>query len=484
VIVPVISFDAKYLYFDRKEHPENTGGIKDVDEIWFSERKMGKYWSEPKKLDSWLNTVYPDVLFSILPDGRKALVYGHYYKGIKTRGFSIVERNENEFSNPKELHIKNYENHSNNFYGSLSTNSDILLISMKNDMCMGGEDIFVTFHNYRNDTWTEFINLGSTINTMHDETSAILAYDGKTLYFASLGHKGYGDYDLFMSKRLDNSWTNWTEPVNLGKSINSKFKETGFSLTLFSDSAYIISSEYQVLKSMHPDRFYDSIDLRHGIYSVCIPKEFQPEPYTILKGKVTMNDMGEQIPISSQMKFKVKLNNDFHNDFLYSTQSGDGSYLFIIPCNSSANIELSAEGFEEQFFNIRTDTLTSVQLLEMNFEFKKIEDLTEKPISLLLYYNFNEFKLTSEQKQEISNFITSLDSYKNLNITISGHTDEIGTLVYNLTLSQKRASEVAKLLKELGINSKKIQIQAKGNTEPISTDANLNRRVEISIIKK
>ncbi len=54
---------------------------------------------------------------------------------------------------------------------------------------------------------------------------------GKTLFFNSNGHGGYGDHDIFMSQRLDDSWTNWSEPVNVGEPINSPGYDFDFRLS-------------------------------------------------------------------------------------------------------------------------------------------------------------------------------------------------------------------------------------------------------------
>ena len=57
---------------------------------------------------------------------------------------------------------------------------------------------------------TEPINMGNVIYTEMEESSPFLAADNKTLYFASKGHNGYGGYDIWVTRRLDDSWTNWT----------------------------------------------------------------------------------------------------------------------------------------------------------------------------------------------------------------------------------------------------------------------------------
>ena len=61
----------------------------------------------------------------------------------------------------------------------------------------------------------------------------------KHYIFSSKGHPGYGYYDLFVTKRLDDTWTNWSKPENLGNIINS----TGYELSIFlsakGDKAYV-----------------------------------------------------------------------------------------------------------------------------------------------------------------------------------------------------------------------------------------------------
>jgi len=70
-IAPVLTIDGKYLFIDRKIHPDNSGGIYDQDEIWLSEKVGENGWSEPERLNTSFNTSGSDVLFSISPDGSR-----------------------------------------------------------------------------------------------------------------------------------------------------------------------------------------------------------------------------------------------------------------------------------------------------------------------------------------------------------------------------------------------------------------------------
>ena len=66
--------------------------------------------------------------------------------------------------------------------------------------------------------WGAPVNAGPSVNTSDDERSPTLALDGKTLYFASDGHPGFGGYDIYMATKLNGEWRG---PENLGSIINS-----------------------------------------------------------------------------------------------------------------------------------------------------------------------------------------------------------------------------------------------------------------------
>ncbi|MBO7542260.1 MAG: PD40 domain-containing protein [Bacteroidales bacterium] len=82
------------------------------------------------------------------------------------------------------------------------------------------------------DGWGKPINLGPVVNSAFSERSPVLSKDLTTLYFASDRTGGMGFYDIYMSTRKNNSsWTEWSEPVNIGKVANTGFSETTLSLS-------------------------------------------------------------------------------------------------------------------------------------------------------------------------------------------------------------------------------------------------------------
>jgi hypothetical protein len=68
-------------------------------------------------------------------------------------------------------------------------------------------------------TWGEPVNMGKTINTANDETSAFVSPDGKKFIFSSTGHFNMGGFDIFSSAMMKSG--EWSGPMNIGYPINT-----------------------------------------------------------------------------------------------------------------------------------------------------------------------------------------------------------------------------------------------------------------------
>ncbi|MBZ9611864.1 OmpA family protein [Rheinheimera maricola] len=71
-------------------------------------------------------------------------------------------------------------------------------------------------------------------------------------------------------------------------------------------------------------------------------------------------------------------------------------------------------------------------------------------------------------------------------LTVLGHTDSSGQLVYNNNLSQQRAEQVKEFLQQQGLNAEQLEAQGRGPAEPIADNTSLqgkaaNRRIEIML---
>jgi outer membrane protein OmpA-like peptidoglycan-associated protein len=82
---------------------------------------------------------------------------------------------------------------------------------------------------------------------------------------------------------------------------------------------------------------------------------------------------------------------------------------------------------------------------------------------------------------ELNRVAAVLNKYPDTKITVEGHTDAIGSEEYNLQLSQTRALAVKEALVLRGIDPNRIQAVGFGESQVLSSDNNMNRRVDIVI---
>ncbi|MDH5474971.1 MAG: OmpA family protein, partial [Cyclobacteriaceae bacterium] len=234
-----------------------------------------------QNLGAPLNNNGPNFICSITPRNYYYdLLLGNHYKGNKMiAGLSIASRHEFGYTDPIPVIIENDENLSQFANYFLTNNEQAIIMSVQRRGGFGDRDLYVTFKQ-KNGRWSTPLNLGDVINTAEPEASPHLAMDNKTLYFSSEGHLGYGGEDIFVSHRLDSTWTNWSEPENLGRSVNSEEDEIFFSLA--PDNRYAYYSRGNV----------DNTD----IYRMQLPMFHLPDPVIVLTGRVLNGETMEPVP--------------------------------------------------------------------------------------------------------------------------------------------------------------------------------------------
>jgi outer membrane protein OmpA-like peptidoglycan-associated protein len=254
ITTPVISENGKHLLFNRKYHPDNVGGVNDPDDIWYSYFENETWRTAYNWYDR--NSTGSDIVF---PESTENGLF--YSSQPLENGFSPFKEFEelegDQFRTMGSVIIENFYNRSEYISAFQSLDKKIILLAVERDDTRGNLDLYVSINR------REPINLGSVINTSGIETAPLLARDGKTLYFASSGHGGYGKLDLFKSTRLDDTWQNWTPPMNLGPVINTREDENSMCLTQTGDTAYVVS--------------WDSVSERSGIYMVRLEPQLRPQ---------------------------------------------------------------------------------------------------------------------------------------------------------------------------------------------------------------
>jgi outer membrane protein OmpA-like peptidoglycan-associated protein len=110
------------------------------------------------------------------------------------------------------------------------------------------------------------------------------------------------------------------------------------------------------------------------------------------------------------------------------------------------------------------------------------------PKDLMIYFEFNDtkFKADPQTDNSIPEFKAWLGKYPGSMLSVTGHTDLVGTPDYNQDLGLKRAQVTAKYLESQGISAARITTESKGENEPagsyITKEGRAkNRRTVISI---
>jgi hypothetical protein len=153
------------------------------------------------------------------------------YEGKKDlmQGLAISSQIGSEWGTPKEVMIPTLDIEGDYYGFFVNSSEDVILISYAGPGTLGLEDLYVS--RKQDGSWTAPLHMGATLNTSYFEISPFLNRTSDTLFFSSEGHGGQGDADIFYAVRLDDTWTNWSKPVNLGSKINSPKFDAYFSYT-------------------------------------------------------------------------------------------------------------------------------------------------------------------------------------------------------------------------------------------------------------
>ncbi len=169
-----------------------------------------------------------------------------YWLNIDSINIDSIRVGDLSWSKPKNVKIKGLSDTSNyvNYY--ITPDQMKMVLTQENKTSMGDRDLYVSFYDTINKIWSEPKNLGTTVNTVSDESSPFIDGDGESLYFSSAGHGGFGEFDIYVCRRLDDTWTNWTKPLNLGKSINTAGSDYNFKISQKSRNAYFTSDDKSI----------------------------------------------------------------------------------------------------------------------------------------------------------------------------------------------------------------------------------------------
>jgi len=467
---PVPSADGRRLFFWRLDDPIGLGAQDIFLSLW--DDSLGTY-GLPQHLSGGINDHRGNIPFGITPDGQYLLVYKEFRNPHNPCELGLSRRlSETIWTAPVQLKIKNFHSESgSSLTASLGWDARTLLLSMQGPDSRGGEDLYVSFYDPEQRVWSEPLSLGPSINTSADEITPYLAPDGITLYFSTNGRKDSEGFDVYMTRRLDDTWQRWSVPVRLPAPINSPADDYYFRTpALRPDLAFFVST--------------DSLEkIGREIYTATLPPTFQPKPVALISGRVI--ESRSQKPVGGQ---EIRYY-DLLDKTLVGTAYADpetGSYKIILPGGTLYAVVVVGSAY----FSISEQ----IDLRDLNRYRQIIQDLRVVPLVMGervplygLYFEVGDSTLRSESQIELERLVWLLSEKPTLQIEIVGHTDSTGSPALNERLSWGRARAVVTYLIGRGIASERLRVRGAGAAEPIASNATpegraQNRRVEIRLI--
>ena len=431
---PIYSARDSTLYFVRTLYSANMGGAQAGQDIWYTRRLPNGGWSLPANNLDQLNNRNNNAVVGVSKTGNTLYLLNSYQGGeVNQPGMAFSFNQTSGWLDPNDVKIPKLADKIGNFYGIfVSSSEDVAVISMQQEDAVGQEDLYVTFKDSFSGDWSEPMHLGDTVNTEGYEMSPFLSEDQRYLFFASNGHPGYGNADIFVSTRLDSTWTRWSEPRNLGDNINSAGFDAYLTIAA-NDEVFFISNRYGRSADIYTSK------------------------------SVSKEERDRQ---------------------LASRIEGGGRRGSLDSINSAPSSDLDAE---TQALLAETQALLD--------EFKGVKQPetkaapSDEPAPSAENTRFLFFELNSDTLQtssipylrEVAGLLTR-DPARN--VVLVGHADDTGGKDYNLKLSIERAQAAKRFLVAQGVEEEQIVSYGRGSTQPLSEEEGAearrkNRRVEI-----
>lgn len=464
--LPSLTADEQTLVFTRKVWARDAQPAGNEEDLYISTKENG-VWTQAQPMPSPLNSDGNEGAECVSQDGRVMFFTACERKGgAGSCDLYLCARTGDKWSVPRNLgspvNTGGWETQP-----SFSIDGRTLYFASNRPGGKGGNDIWKTVL-MDNGRWSKPVNLGDSINTPGDEKCPFIHYDDQTLYFASNGHVGMGDMDIFYSRKIND--TTWSKPVNIGYPINTKGEDASLIVSPSGTTAIFTSDR---------EGGYGSLDL----YQFELYKEAQPLAVTYMKGVVF--DQKTNAKLSAQVKIiDVATGNEIAST---SSDPVNGSFIISLPVNRTYALNVSKSKYLFYSDNIELQNGTPDKPFLVNIPLKPIE-VGESIVLKNIFFETGSAELKNESVAELTKLVQFMVKNPQIRIEISGHTDNVGSDAMNQKLSENRAKAVMDYLVEKGIDQQRLRSVGYGKTRPIDTNdteqgrAN-NRRTMFEIIK-
>ncbi len=464
---PVITADGRQLYIGRYPFAGNIGN-PNMEDIYVSDLQSDGTWGLMRNVGRPLNNEGSNFLISITPDGNTVLVGNTYRPDGRPAGggVSIAYRTENGWTVPTPVQIDRYYNRNRYAEYCLDPSGTRLVMAIQRDDSKGEKDLYVSMR--RDDgSFTEPQHIAG-LSTWGNEMSPFVAADGSTMYFATDGLRGYGSMDIFMARRLDETWLNWSEPENLGPCVNTDKWDGYFTVPAVGDYAYLSAS--------------NDTDGSADIFRIRLTPGVKPKPVFLVKGRVL--DASTKQPIAASVAYESLT----RRQNVGSARSAlpQGTYAIALPAGDLYGFRAESEGYYP--VSDQLDTRSLSQYTEIERDLYLVPLRANETVKLAnVFFDFAQSTLREESLPELDRLVVLLRAKPTMVIELHGHTDNVGSDEANKSLSKERVEAVKAYLVQNGIEQKRLRTVGYGKSKPVAPNdteegRQQNRRVEFKIV--
>ena len=459
---PALTADEQQLFFTRR----NGKTRNDTEDLVVSTKDDKGKWTHPVSVSPNINSPENEGTCTVSADGRLLIFTSCQGRdGYGSCDLFMSEKIGDEWSVPENLGpgVNSYFWESQ---PSLSADGRVLYFVSERRVGVGGKDIYISQKNNKGE-WGTAVNLGPTINTKEDDLSPFIHANGRTLFFASKGRIGFGGYDIYISEKINNEWT---QPRNFGAPVNNY--EDQFSLFITADGT---KGYYSHEKDLN--------DNTSRIYEITIPEELLIENRSnYVKGIVS--DAENKKPVKAQIELMDLKKNQLVS--IVDSDSMNGKYLMVLTRGSDYGLFVSAPGYLFKSLNFNYQELKQVDPIVVDIQLQRAKTGASMVLNNI-FFDYGKFDLKSESISELEKVGKFLSDNPNIKIEISGHTDNVGTEESNRVLSEKRAGSVSDYLVSKGIVKTRIKSIGYGSKKPLvdndsESNRQINRRIEFRIL--
>lgn len=318
-------------------------------------------------------------------------------------------------------------------------------------------------------------NLGNTINTKYREQFPFINPEDNLLYFASDGHQGLGNLDIFVSQIYSGEFA---KPLNLGPTINTGMDDFAYVVDEKKNMGYLASNR----------------NGKDNLYSFVRVENLESH---VVEGEVRDKNTMDLLP--GTMVTLYDENGTLIGQLVVGAQA---DYMFNTEPNKKYRIEASKDFYIPHAEEFTTNEQGKLRYtIELFMEcYDDAEDIITRredgKIQIMLeniYFDLDKWNIKPEAAVILDQLYELMSKYPEMVVEVGAHTDSRASNMYNKLLSNRRASATVDYLIAKGIPKKRLKWHGYGEEVPLikcgeqrpctEQEHSINRRCEFIILK-